>query len=163
MGNVHALIHAVFHLMNHRSNGDLIKLIWYYDIHLLVNKLQKSEQQQLLEWVHASGLSKVLIKALALTAEYFDSTALQSINIKVDSKQSSTEFDLLLSINSKKVLFGEGLNSQKTLKDKWLFIQEMAFPPPAEIYAKYGKDNKQPLVWLYLRRLCGGVIKTLKG
>jgi hypothetical protein len=44
---------------------------------------------------------------------------------------------------------------------KWQVIQELAFPPKAEVYKKYGMNTQQPLFWLYIRRIVGGVIKFL--
>jgi hypothetical protein len=162
VGFAHALLHAIFHLMNHRSEGDLIKLIWYYDIFLLNEKLNEQENNDFLQLVNEAGLSKVTIKALELTTQYFDSLAIHKIISALDPTMAAAEFDSMLTINSKKSVFLENLKNQPSLKIKWLLVKEMAFPPPAGIYAKYGRQNKQPLILLYVRRIVGGIIKYLR-
>ena len=162
VGFVHAMLHAIFHLMNHRHHGDLIKLIWYYDIYLLSEKLDEYETKYFLQLINTSGLAKVTIKALELTTEYFDSTAIHHIIAVLDPATATAEFDSLMHINDKSTLLLESFTNHSSLKQKWLLIKETAFPPPAEIYAKYGRETKQPLMLLYIRRIWGGVIKHFK-
>ena len=162
VGFVHAMLHAIFHLMNHRHHGDLIKLIWYYDIYLLSEKLDEHEIKYFLQLINTSGLAKVTIKALELTTEYFDSTAIHHIIAVLDPATATAEFDSLMHINDKSTLLLESFTNHSSLKQKWLLIKETAFPPPAEIYAKYGRETKQPLMLLYIRRIWGGVIKHFK-
>jgi hypothetical protein len=104
----------------------------------------------------------VTIKTLKLTDDYFDGNVIHQIINKINTDSAAVEFDSLLTINDKSTLFAETFASHKSLKDKWLFVKETVFPPPAEIYAKYGKQNKQPLVWLYLRRIVGGLKKHFR-
>ncbi|MBU3004342.1 nucleotidyltransferase family protein [Paraglaciecola arctica] len=161
VGFAPALLHAIFHLMNHRARGDLIKLIWYYDIFLLCEKLYDQDPNEFLQLVNEVGLGKVTIKTLELTTEYFDSPAINNIIDTLESSQAAPEFDSLLTINSKSALLLESFSNQPSLKEKWLFLKETVFPPQAEIYAKYGVNNKQPLIWLYIRRIFNGLIETI--
>ena len=162
VGFVHAMLHAIFHLMNHRHHGDLIKLIWYYDIYLLSKKLDEEEKNDFLKLVNASGLAKVAIKALELTTEYFDTPYIDNLIAALDPATATAEFDSLMYINDKNTLLRESFTNHSSLKQKWLLIKETAFPPPAEIYAKYDRETKQPILVLYVRRILGGVIKHFK-
>lgn len=162
----YALIHAIVHLLNHRSAGDMIKLIWHYDIYLLVEQFAPLELKQTKQLIAQKGLARICAACLELTLGYFDSLKLEELQQWCKQSdvqtQSNQKYDVLLgSTSGFNSLFVTLKNTQGWL-NKWLVIQEMALPPKAEIYNKYGHSTKQPLAWLYLRRIIGGVVKALK-
>ena len=46
--------------------------------------------------------------------------------------------------------------------DRLRFARELVFPPPAYMRAKYAQSPDAWLLWLYVRRAAGGLIKRLK-
>ena len=161
----YALIHAIFHLLHHKSSGDLIKLIWYYDIFLIIEQLNKPDLTQLKNIVTDKGLSHLFSHTLQLTEEYFPSNNLSSLitwsslpNVK---ETSEINYNYLLgdSYGIKGVWLT--LSATKGISNKLNIIKEMVFPPAAEIYIKYGKNSSWPLPLLYIRRMFTGSVKYI--
>jgi hypothetical protein len=161
----HALIHAVVHLLHHRASGDLIKLIWYYDIYLLIEKISQNEKTELQGLIQKKELVTVILECIKLTTVYFNSSKIEDLiawceqpNIK---KKSNIKYQhLLRNTYGIKGLWLTLLNTTG-LVNKWSVIRETAFPPKEEIYLKYGINNKTPIIFLYVKRIFFGVIKYI--
>ncbi|GAC12895.1 nucleotidyltransferase family protein [Aliiglaciecola lipolytica] len=157
----HALIHAIVHLLHHRNVGDTVKLIWLYDLYLLCQKMSNAEQQQFIDSVDIKGLSKLAKFALSLAYSYFEDECLQAFINGLHDKRVNPKLDYLVQIDSRSSQFFRSLRQRRSVSEKWFFIKEMAFPPAAEIYRKYGKQPKYLLPIFYFRRIFGGIIKHL--
>lgn len=159
----YALIHAIFHLLHHKSAGDLIKLIWFYDIYLIVEQLNKSELIQLKAIVKAKGLANLVLHTLNLTHAHFPSTKLSELinwNSTEDVMNTTQNtYNYLLENNYGIKGVAISLSATKGIKNKAAIIKEMVFPPSAEIYIKYGHQSGWPLPLLYVRRMITGLIK----
>ncbi|WP_426370162.1 nucleotidyltransferase family protein [Pseudocolwellia sp. HL-MZ7] len=161
----YALIHAIFHLLHHKSSGDLIKLIWHYDLYLITKQLNETELVQLKELIKSKGLSNLVQYTLTLTANYLPTNELQHLiewcNTSEITKTYQPQYDYLLgrTLGIKGVWLT--LCATEGLSNKVAIIQEMVFPPAEEIYIKYGKDSGWPLVMLYIRRIFTGSIKYI--
>ncbi|WP_077342093.1 nucleotidyltransferase family protein [Pseudocolwellia agarivorans] len=161
----YALIHAIFHLLHHKSSGDLIKLIWYYDLYLIIEQLDSAEIEQLKTIITNTGLAFLVQHTLVLTIEYFPSVQINNLiqwcetpSINATSEKSYNY--LLGNVFGVKGLW-LSLCATKGLTNKVAIIRETAFPPAAEIYIKYGKDSGWPLSLLYIRRIFTGSIKYI--
>jgi len=162
IGRPLALIHAVLHLLHHRAQGDLVKLIWHYDIYLLINTFSSVESAQLLILANQKKLNKILLYCISLTQEYFDSEQIRALIIKLAAANLDEHYDyLLMNENGFKSGWGQ-IKATKGIHKKISFIRETLFPPAAEIHIKYGTNSKQPLAYLYLKRICGGWLKAFK-
>lgn len=161
----YALIHAIFHLLHHKSSGDLIKLIWYYDLYLIIEQLDSNEIEQLKTIITTTGLAFLVQHTLVLTIEYFPSEPINNLiqwcetpNINATSEKS---YNYLLGN-----VFGVkgvwlSLCATKGLTNKVAIIKETVFPPAVEIYRKYGETSRWPLPLLYARRIFTGSIKYI--
>jgi hypothetical protein len=162
----YALIHAIFHLLNHRAAGDLVKLIWLYDIYLIVEQLDEKMRLDLLELIKVKGLATLVLFTLRLTNQYFPSQKLSDVIAVINSAEiqatANSSFDYLLRENQGFSGFLRTLKSTTGLGNKLNVIKETVLPPPAEIYAKYGEHSGWPLSLLYIRRLLFGLIKSAK-
>ena len=116
---LHAISHAIFHLMNHRHRCGLIKLIGYYDAYSLSEKLDEHEIRYFLQLINTFGLAKVAIKVLELTTEYFDTSAIHHIIAVLGSATATAEFDSLMHISDKDTLLLESFTNHFSLKQKW--------------------------------------------
>ncbi len=162
----YALIHAIFHLLNHRAAGDLVKLIWLYDIYLIVEQLDEKMRLDLLELIKVKGLVTLALFTLRLTNQYFPSQKLSDVIVVINSTEiqatANSSFDYLLRENEGFSGFLRTLKLTAGLGNKLNVIKETVLPPPAEIYAKYGEHSGWPLSLLYIRRLLFGLIKSAK-
>jgi hypothetical protein len=157
-----ALIHAVLHLLHHRAAGDLVKLIWHYDIYLLINTFSSAESEKLLILANQKKLSKVLLYCIGLTQEYFDSEQIRALTIKLAATNLDDHYDYLtLNESGFKGSWGQ-IRATKGILKKIAFIRETLFPPAAEIHMKYATNSKQPLAYLYLKRIFEGLLKVFK-
>tara|TARA_R110001583_G_scaffold1285_1_gene10541 strand:+ start:9307 stop:10434 length:1128 start_codon:yes stop_codon:yes gene_type:complete len=158
----YALIHAAFHLLGHKSAGDMVKLIWYYDIHLLLKTLTENDKEALLTIIQKTGLANIISHTLNLTTQFFASTQATDLLHKVKGIPFDSNYDYLLGNSSGVKGLLLTLKATKGLREKVDVIKETVLPPAAEIYVKYGKNTKWPLSILYLRRLISGTVKHLK-
>jgi hypothetical protein len=162
----YALIHAIFHLLNHRAAGDLVKLIWLYDIYLIIEQLDEKMRLDLLELIKVKGLATLVLFTLRLTNQYFPSQKLSDVIAVIYSAEvqatANSSFDYLLRENEGFSSFLRTLKLTTGLGNKLNVIKETVLPPPAEIYAKYGEHSGWPLSLLYIRRLLFGLIKSAK-
>jgi hypothetical protein len=157
-----ALIHAALHLLHHRAAGDLVKLIWHYDIYLLINTFSSEESAKLEILANQKKLNKVLLYCISLTQEYFDSEQIRRLATKLSAINLDDHYDyLLLNQNGFKSGWGQ-IKATKGILKKMAFIRETLFPPAAEIHMKFGTNSKQPLAYLYLKRIFGGCLKAFK-
>lgn len=158
----YGIIHAAIHLLHHRNVGDMVKLIWLYDLLLLCEAITHDQQQQLVEAVDQKRLKKPICFALSLANEMFDNTALKSVIASLADCGSDEGFNYLLEVDSQKTQFRRALAERKTWREKWRYCQEVLFPPAAEITMKYGKKSSLWLPFYYVKRAWQGVIKRLK-
>ncbi|WP_339726356.1 nucleotidyltransferase family protein [uncultured Paraglaciecola sp.] len=162
----YALVHAIVHMLHHRAMGDKIKLIWYYDIYLLVERFTPVELKQTKQLIILKELVSVFSVGIDLTLGYFDSEKLRELQTWCKQPEiqahSENKYNVLLSSMSGVNGMLITLNNTPGFRNKWRLIQEIALPPKAEIYNKYGTQTNQPLFWLYFRRIAGGIVKALR-
>lgn len=155
-----ALIHASLHLLQHHADGDNVKLIWLYDLHLLIKKISN---KSFIKLIQKKKLNKVIIEALHKTKMYFPSDNLNLLQSEIDPQKGYELDDLLLAKTNKATMLVRRLKSLTTIREKFNFLLETLIPPKAEIYSKYGKEAKVPLIFLYIYRAIKGLLKFLRG
>ncbi|WP_342806491.1 nucleotidyltransferase family protein [Alteromonas sp. M12] len=157
----HGLIHAIVHLLHHRNVGDAVKLIWLYDLLLLCRQMTHSEKAHFRQCVDEKGLGTLAKFALDLANQHFEDASLKNVIEILDGATTNAELDYLIRVDSRSSQFWRSLKQRSSVREKWLFIKEMAFPPAQEVYQKYGKQPGYLMPFFYIRRLLGGVIKHL--
>lgn len=157
----HALTHAVFHLLGHKASGDMVKLIWYYDINLLIKAADEDTKQELITLINNTGLANLMTYTLKLTAQYFPSKELTVLLKALEYLPFNSDYNYLLGNTSGAKGLWLTLQASHSLKEKVSVIKETVFPPREEIYVKYGKHTKWPLSMLYIRRIISGTVKYM--
>lgn len=157
----YALTHAVFHLLGHKASGDMVKLIWYYDIFLLIQNINDQAEQELINLITRTGLANLMTHTLTLTSQYFPSEELTLLTKKIADLPFDSNYDYLLGNTRGAKGLWLTLKASGSLKERINVIRETMFPPAVEIYTKYGKHTKWPLSMLYLRRIITGSFKYL--
>ena len=155
----YALLHAIIHLLHHNCNGDFLKLIWFYDIYLIVKSLTDSEKRIFLNKTEKSGLSQPIINVLTLQHRLFAIPNSLYLISELETMRSDSRYDYLNAPPSRTRVLLRNFKESKGFKEKLKIIKETCFPPQEEIFLKYGKKNRWPLPLLYLRRISAGISK----
>jgi hypothetical protein len=167
-GTVPALLLACMHRATHKHNpyyvdgvayysGD--RLIWLYDIHLLVQGFSQQEWDELVHTAQAKGLCTVCLEGLERARTAFHTMLPESVLVAL-GRAGQTEIVARY--------FESGPLRQQWMDfcaipgaaQKLRFVTETLFPPPGYMHQKYPEGGW--LLWLYLRRAAGGVLKRLQ-
>lgn len=155
------IIHAAVHLLHHYAHGDLIKLIWLFDIYLLIEKAHPNDISTLKNELQRTGLAKPFTRVVNTVLLAFPNSKSQELLKITRSLTSSSEFDYLLQPPSPIKSYIRKLQQSQGLNAKFTVITETLFPPEEEIFRKYGKVSKWSLPYYYLHRITTGIIRRL--
>ncbi len=156
MNPVHALLHACVHWAKHTASGDSIRILWMYDIYLLVRELNDREIQQFIDNAMKKKVSRICQSALARVEENlgcanFD-TLLQGLN-RIQLHEPSAR---MLKPDASSFSINDLLSSEHT-PDFLRSLQDILLPPGAYILRFYGKKNALWLPLLYAHRFSAGL------
>ena len=165
---VHALLLACLHPATHKYNpyyvedvahygGD--RLIWHYDLHLLAESFTSAQWQDFVDRAVTKGLCAISHEALERAATCFRTRypdivgealvkTLEPVAIYLKAgrlRQSWIDF-----------------SSLPRTADRLRFARELVVPSPAYMRAKYAHSPNAWLLWLYVCRAAGGLLKRLK-
>lgn len=157
-----ALLHAIIHLLHHSCNADYLKLIWFYDIHLLVNDFSDADISKFLKKVDQAELAEPVTYALLKNQHLFPSIKTETLIRNLRELNNNEKFNYLMHPPSKLKLMLRNFRETKGLESKLLVIRETFLPPKEEIYLKYGRDSNWPLFLLYFRRIVTGIFRFFK-
>lgn len=155
-----AFYHAVIHLLHHHANGDLTKLIWFYDIYLLLESMSEKETEKLADDIARLGLAHVFHYALVKVTQYFPNKNCTQLLGRLEHEPGSKRFCYLTEPPSMLKAMTRQLSHAATAREKIGVIKEGLFPPATELVNKYGQSN-WPLWILYIRRIISGIFSRL--
>ena len=164
LDTIDALLLACFHRAGHFSHsGD--RLIWLYDIHLLMNALDEHEFD--LFYQRAKKIEIVTICADAiLTAQDWFSTSITESRMKrlitLPEIEASTVYltsGRQIGIKNHALLELKELSS---MRDKFHYLFEKIFPPVNYMLWRYDTKRKYLLPFLYLYRFIYGIYIFVK-
>lgn len=161
MNPVHALLHACVHWAKHTASGDSIRILWMYDIYLLVKELNDREIQQFIDNAMQKKISRICQAALARVEENlpcmnFD-MLLQGLN-RIRQHEPSSR---MLKPDASSFSINDLLSSEHT-PDFLRSLQDILLPPGAYILRFYGKKNALWLPLLYAHRFSAGLAEYVK-
>jgi hypothetical protein len=156
-----ALLHAIVHMLGHANQGDFIKLIWFYDIILLIKHLNGAERTEFLDIVNSVGLAKVFRTTFIQLQSLFPYKEIDFYIAELQPLESDAKFIYLIGEPSKIKALIRRIKKTKGLRNKTKIVKEVVFPPKQEIFLKYGKNTKCPLWFLYIRRIIFGIKKYI--
>ena len=157
----HCLIHAALHLMAHHQNSR--KLIWLYDIWLLIQSLEKEETERLLAYSSRKRIALILVCALERCHQFFPLANLELLNQLKEQVEQQKNIEHPSTI----ALTDSGLTDR--LKSDWKalsgfktrlkWLKGHLFPSYSYISKKYNV-SAFPLVWAcYVWRIIHGSVK----
>lgn len=150
---------ACVHLQGHLMQGDPIKPIWLYDIHLLINKLSEENHSQIVkqfECFDSHDLGSICRYWSDMVCQYFKTQMYEELRVTlsrypdITDKQRSNPVMLLWS-------------QAKYLPDnraKLKFLKQLFIPAATRIKQKY-PGSKVWLPLLYLRRILDGFLSRV--
>jgi Uncharacterised nucleotidyltransferase len=167
---VDALLIACMHRGSHKQNpyyldgvayydGD--RLIWLYDIHLLLGKMSSSQFDEFVARATEKGLRAVCLEGIERARGYFHTQVPDEIMFALS--HSGPQEPAARYLNGSHLLqtwmdFKALGNVYKQLQ----FLKETVFPPASYMRSKNPDAAFSFLPWLYLHRAVGGIRKRLQ-
>lgn len=153
----HALMHACIHLVKHQSSGDPIRLLWLYDIHLMVEAMSGDQQVEFINLVIAKRVSQIASAAMVKVAEDFPSASLTAMTESLGESTMPEPSARMLLGNAHSFLVSD-LFQTGSRKSLLVGLQDIFIPPPDYLLRLYGKKHILWLLVLYPYRLIEGVL-----
>ena len=159
----HLLIHASLHLLAHHANNP--RLIWLYDIKLLLDQSNTADNQIVTSFCKRHNLSKVLLEAMESSLQAFPTKSpvplIQSLKEQAGG-ESLNRFAAGLKhsqTRSKRVL--EDWKSLQGGQQRGAWLRQHLFPPSEYMMQKYQLESKWRLPLFYLWRILRGSVKLI--
>ncbi|RUM36408.1 MAG: hypothetical protein DSY58_05380 [Desulfobulbus sp.] len=155
----HALLLACMHLDGFRQT-DRARLIWVYDIHLLLHSMG---EDTLISWAESAVEKQVgdaCSRSILQARHYFDSPVPESVWMILKKQQPAVSLGDRFSQTNLGLLIAD-LQDLPGSRARSLLFLELFFPSPDNLLALYKKTNRMWLPYLYCRQIIQGVIKRL--
>jgi hypothetical protein len=151
VSRVHALALACVHRALHKpaQYGD-DRLIWLYDIHLLVEALTEPQQHELVELAERKGLRSICREGIELARARFH-TVVPRIVYDALARPGPAEAAARYLNGSAARRFASDFLAVKSGRGKISFLVKLSFPPENYMREKY-PGARSSLPWLYGRR-----------
>ena len=161
LSNVHALILACVHRVAHHQNSD--RLIWLYDIHLLVSAMTPAEHVAFTALARRKRLRAICAAGLDHARRQFNTRcSVEGLDAgAIDSHDAPEPTAAFLQPNLRRVdILRSDLRNVGGWTQKLRLIREHVLPPPAYLRARYGR--RTPLVVAYVDRVVTGMAKWFR-
>jgi hypothetical protein len=154
-----ALLLACMHRWgNERHDRD--RLIWIYDIHLLVSSLDESQLREFTLSAVSRNVQQACLDGVSRARELFHT----SVPGEVLEMLGSPESKRTLYRRFAESYFGLVVDDWRYLPNRHarlVLLQELLLPSTEALMQKYHKTSKYWLPYLYLRRVVGGFTERL--
>jgi len=142
-----------------RSGGD--RLIWLYDIHLLVNAMSPRALGAFVRLAETKGMRTVCSDGLLRARQCFGTRIPDDVLLPLASKEPAEASAAHLREGSIRHLLTE-LRSLPHWRDRLSLVGEHLFPPSDYMLEKYAATNRVRLPMLYLQRGIHGTWKRIR-
>jgi hypothetical protein len=162
---VHALLFACMHRSGHRNApyyvGDIAypasdRLIWVYDIHLLVSRMSEEELAEFAELAARKRMRTICLDGLTRSATCFGTRVPDSV-MKILSQAGPVEPSARYCSGGPRSQWVDDFLALGSIGARARWMGEMAFPPVDYMREKYGDAGGSWLPFLYVRRAFGGL------
>lgn len=160
--NKEALLYACLHRAGHILEGMGNRLIWLYDIHLLIGAQTEAGLADVVEEAGRNAVSALCLDAFEQTRKRFQTRIPETVmhRLREDSKKKEITGGYLDQSWQASIL--SDLRSLPGLPNKLTLLREHLFPPREYMLRKYRTDKRLLLPVLYLHRLVSGFRKRLR-
>ncbi len=158
----YALLVAAIHRMAHHYDDP--RLLWLYDLHLLIENLSDREREMFFALSKEKHAGPLCARGLQLARDWFGTNI---SDVVLDNLQQGDEQALARVSNfSKKPSLGKmiclDLKALKGIRKKTAYLYEHLFPAPEYIRAKYELSFIWQVPFFYGIRWIGGLMKVLR-
>jgi hypothetical protein len=143
----HQLLHVGYHMFHHAEGGD-IRLIWFYDIHLLLEKTaEEFDWQKFTSIVKDNNVELAFTNVLDACHQLLGTKIPDHFRIKKGTDASALNLQWFLKLclipQQRPVKIGSirSLKQTKGVKNKLLFIRGKLFPARGYLHNKYPKHS----------------------
>jgi hypothetical protein len=168
MCNIDAVYHACIHRAVHIKTPYYIedqafrggdRLIWLYDLHLMLPKLTTADWADLLSLCGSHDTADLCLDAFTKTNQllgtHVPSDVLDGLRA---ARQNGAPKQFLVDSGGVQSLFSD-LRAIPTLKARLQYMLHVLFPPKAFLIAKYPDMASKPVVLMYLRRIFAAALR----
>ena len=159
LGPPHSLLLACLHRWGNERH-DRNRLIWLYDIHLLIGSMAPGQLEEFVRMALRPGLRAACADGLRSAREYLRTAMpgelaglLEAVDPPVNFRRRYRESFLALLLDDLRYL--------PDAKSRMGLVREVLLPSPQSLLTQYGKVNRLWLPWLYLRQWVVGLSKKL--
>ena len=158
---VHALLLACMHRVGHQNSE---RLIWLYDIHLLVERLRDAEVQEFVGTAKDNEVWRVCTISISLAREHFGTAFSPVLRDALESPESEHRGEASAAYMGARPWRRHLLDLLELpgWGERLTTARQMAFPSREFMQRRYGARSVWPLPLLYLDRLSRGTIKMFR-
>ena len=155
----HALFLACMHRVAHHAHED--RLIWIYDIHLLITRISKNGIHNFLELVRQKKVAAVCREGLLTAGQWFGTSFPEDFwgTFFTEEIKSELSAAYLEPGNIQWRNFTSNWKALRSPKDKLRLLFEYFFPSPDYMFKKYSTRPSFLLPFLYFCRGYSGLIR----
>ena len=157
---VYSLLVACLHRVAHIPDGIADRLIWLYDIHLLINTFNEQQLNELVQRAIQKGLAAVCLDGM-LKAQQFLGTRIEPVILERLQQHAD---DTFFKPHYQQSPWRYTLDQFRALpgwRARLKLLRENLFPPVAYIQKKYATSNPLLLPYYYLLRVIQGLPKLM--
>jgi hypothetical protein len=172
MSNLHAVYHACIHRAVHIQSPYYIqeqaflggdRLIWLYDIHLMLPKFTDADWADLLQLCRSQETADLCLNAFAEATQLLGSCVPSDILAALKAERQDGAPKLYLTNGSVRQKFASDLRALPTIIEKLYYLRYILFPSKAYIYAKYPEMSGKSAALLYMRRIIAAALRKRPG
>lgn len=162
-GPVDALLLAALHRATHHQmpmrvdghahRGD--RLIWLYDLHLLVPRLAEAELAELAKRAARHGVAGLCLDAVRAAQRTFGTAVPAALAQSLERDAARAEPSMAFLRSGRRGLLLAEVRALPGWRDRWRLLREHAFPPADYMLHKYATRQRWLLPALYVRRAFG--------
>jgi hypothetical protein len=158
LASPHALFLACVHRVAHHLGEP--KLIWIYDIHLLVSSMSDHDAEAFVALAHDRRVTAICHQSVALANQLFATRLPGPLkDLEADSSEPLAGY-VRADFGPAGMLLAD-LRSATSYRARLLLLREHLFPPVAFLRASRGWLGSGPVPFLYARRLIRGAARWL--
>ena len=155
LGLSDSLLLACLHRVGHLNEGEPERLIWLYDIHLLVEHLDGAVEQEFITLMREKRLTGICDAGVSTAARCFGTRLSPQFADELKMNTADEPTRGLLGAGPLGTLWRQFL-AQPGWNHRWRFLRELTLPPEDYMRRKY-PASVAPVAWLWLRRGLEGV------
>jgi len=137
------------------------RLIWLYDIHLLITSLSPTQWHEVVRLAKDKGLCATCLDGIERSRACFHTRCPDFVLAGLAGSGAKERAAIYLNANKLRQQWMD-FRALETMSSQLRFLQELVFPPAAYMRTKYPHAGRGSLPMLYTRRAVGGLVKRLK-